>query len=89
MLLIELCLALHELKAPFGASTGYLCYCEKSAAINVALVKNIDFSDCHQGSETAASIFLSVNNARNINVHVSVSLNSNQVFFGLVGQYSQ
>ena len=88
MLLAELCLALHELKAPYGATTKYLCYYGKSVAINVALVKTIDFSECHAGVETAASIFLSANNVRNVNIQTSVNFNKGQYFFGLLGQYS-
>lgn len=89
MLLIRLCLAIHELRAPYGASTAYLCYYERSVAVNVALVKSIDFSGCHSDADTATSIFLSVSNVRNINVKASLNLGSSKVFFGLIGQYSQ
>lgn len=74
MLLIELCLGLHELRAPYGASTKYLCYQERSVAINVAMTKAVDFSGCHPGAETATSIFLNAGNVRNINIKTSAGL---------------
>ena len=86
MLLIRLCLAIHELRAPYGASTAYLCYHERSVAVNVALVKSIDFSGCRSDADTATSIFLSASTVRNINAKASLNLGSSTVSFGLIGQ---
>ena len=88
MLLPELCLALHELRAPFDASTKYLCYWGRSVAVNAALTSSLDFSECHPETETAASLFLYADNVRNINVQVQIGLREEQTFFGLIGQYS-